>query len=135
MTVNRRLSPQIVTSLQSSVASGGGGTFLAADGQGYENQVHYMVTSLDTQFQRTSTGVFVALHHLSQQLAPMSPAAARTAPMELDRVQVMLTQDLNILFDLASQWAVQLNMEVSRGPMADDSALRHRILGGIAVKF
>jgi hypothetical protein len=135
MTVNRRLSPQIVTSLQSSVASGGGGTFLAADQKAYENQVHYMVTSLDTRFQRTSTGVFVALHHLSQQLAPLSPATHGSPQMETDRVQLMLTQDLNILFDLASQWAVQLNMEVSRGPLPDDSELRHRVLGGIAVKF
>jgi hypothetical protein len=54
--------------------------------------------------------------------------------MEFDRVRLMLTQDLNILFDLANTWAVQLNMEVSRGPVATDE-VRRRLMGGIAVKF
>ena len=35
--------------------------------------------------------------------------------MELERLQLMLNQNLNILLDLASDWAVQLNMELSRG--------------------
>jgi hypothetical protein len=131
--MNRRLSPRILTSLQSRVAMGGGGTFVAADGRPYENKVHYFVTSLDTQFQGTATGVFVALHHLSQELEPL--ASEHGSPqMEFDRVRLMLTQDLNILFDLANTWAVQLNMEVSRGPVATDE-VRRRLMGGIAVKF
>jgi hypothetical protein len=132
--VNRRLSPRILTSLQSSVAMGGGGTFVAMDGKPYENKVRYFVTSLDTQFQSTATGVFVALHHLSQGLEPLASGQQRSPDMELDRVRVMLTQDLNILFDLANTWAVQLNMEVSRGPAATDE-VRRRLMGGIAVKF
>jgi hypothetical protein len=131
--VNRRLSPHVLTSLQSSVAMGGGGTFVAADGRPYENKIRYFVTSLDTQFQSTATGVFVALHHLSQNLEPL--ASEHSSPeMEFDRVRLMLTQDLNILFDLANTWAVQLNMEVSRGPVASDE-VRRRLMGGIAVKF
>jgi hypothetical protein len=131
--VNRRLSPRVLTSLQSSVAMGGGGTFVAADGQPYENKVHYVMTSLDTQFQSTATGVFVALHHMAQELEPLE--SERGIPqMEFDRVRLMLTQDLNILFDLAATWAVQLNMEVSRGPVSTDE-LRRRFLGGFAVKF
>jgi hypothetical protein len=60
--------------------------------------------------------------------------------MELQRLQLMLTQDLNILLDLAADWAVKLNMEVSRGnPVSgsdiDDEELRRRILGGFAVRF
>lgn len=133
--VSRRLSPKILTSLQSSVAFGGGGTFVAADRRPYENQVHYLVTSLDTQFQGTATGVFVALHHLSQELEPLTGAGHSSPQMEFDRVRVMLTQDLNILFDLAKQWAVQLDMEVSRGPLSTDDELRRRLMGGIAVKF
>lgn len=131
--VNRRLSPQVITSLQSSVAMGGGGTFTGADRQTYENQVHYMVTSLDTQFQSTATGVFFAVHHLSQELQPLNSDKG-SPQMQTDRVRLMLTQDLNILFDLASQWAVQLNMELSRGPLTSDE-FRRRFLGGIAVKF
>jgi len=133
--VSRRLSPKVLTSLQSSVAFGGGGTFVAADRRPYENQIHYMVTSLDTQFQSTATGVFVALHHLSQELQPVSGPDRSSPQMEFDRVRVMLTQDLNILFDLANQWAVQLNMEVSRGPVSTDDEVRRRLMGGIAVKF
>ena len=132
--LSRRLSPQILTSLQSSVAFGGGGTFVAADRKPYENQVHYVVTSLDTQFQNTATGVFVALHHLSQELEPLNGPDRSSPQMEFDRLRLELTQDLNILFDLAAQWAVQLNMEVSRGPISTDE-LRRRLMGGIAVKF
>jgi hypothetical protein len=132
--MNRRLSPRVLTSLQSSVGMGGGGTFVAADGRPYENKVHYVVTSLDTQFQSTATGVFVALHHLSQELEPLAASQHGSSPMEFDRVRLMLTQDLNILFDLANTWAVQLNMEMSRGPVATDE-VRRRLMGGIAVKF
>lgn len=132
--LSRRLSPQVLTSLQSSVAFGGGGTFVAADRRPYENQVHYVVTSLDTQFQSTATGVFVALHHLSQELQPLAGPDRSSPQMEFDRLRLELTQDLNILFDLAAQWAVQLNMEVSRGPISSDE-LRRRLMGGIAVKF
>ncbi|HWM91691.1 MAG TPA: carboxypeptidase-like regulatory domain-containing protein [Thermoanaerobaculia bacterium] len=134
MVLNRRLSPQVLTSLQSSVSFGGGGTFVAADRKPYENQIHYVVTSLDTQFQSTATGVFVALHHLSQELEPLSGPDRSSPQMEFDRLRLELTQDLNILFDLAAQWAVQLNMEVSRGPVSSDE-LRRRLMGGIAVKF
>lgn len=132
--LSRRLSPRVLTNLQSSVAMGGGGTFVAADGRPYENKVHYMVTSLDTQFQSTATGVFVALHHLSQELQPLASPDQGSPQMEFDRVRLMLTQDLNILFDLANTWAVQLNMEMSRGPVATDE-VRRRLMGGIAVKF
>jgi hypothetical protein len=51
----------------------------------------------------------------------------------------MFNQNLNFLMNLASDWAVQLNMELSRGfdpstGLASDGT-RRRILGGIAVKF
>ncbi len=142
---SHRLSPRVVTKLDSSVASGGGGTFFAANGQPYENQVRYLVTSLDTQLLASSTGIFVAFHHLEQTLDPASQLLKRSAPpaaqMEYERLQLMVNQDLNFLLDLASDWAVQLNMELSRsggtspsGSLGDDR-VRRRILGGIAVKF
>jgi hypothetical protein len=136
-----KVSPQVVTTLDSSVASGGGGTFFAANGQPYENQVRYMVTSLDTQLLATSTGIFVSFHHLEQQLDSFNAPGRTDAQMEYERLQLMLNQNLNILLDLASDWTVQLNMELSRGgsvtsgnALADDR-VRRRILGGIAVKF
>ena len=145
--LTRHLSPNVLATFESHLASGGGGTFHAGDGRSYENRVEYMVTSLDTRFKRTSTGVFVALHRLDQQLQPLSlpgqpgqPAVAAAPDNEVERLQLMLTQDLNILLDLAADWAVQLNMELSRGgepttatSNADD--VRRRFLGGISVRF
>lgn len=137
-----KISPRIVTTLDSSMASGGGGTFFAANGQPYENQVRYLVTSLDTQLLASSTGIFVAFHHLEQQLDPAGEIAGRPAvQMEFERLQLMVNQNLNFLLDLASDWAVQLNMELSRGGSISspgtlgDDRVRRRILGGIAVKF
>jgi hypothetical protein len=134
---SRRILPQVVTTLDSSLASGGGGTFFAADGLPYENQVRYLVASLDTQFLGSSTGVFLAFHRLEQQLDPMGAGGGRTAAqMEYERLQLNLNQNLNFLLDLASDWAIQLNMELSRGgAAANREEVRHRILGGIAVKF
>jgi len=135
-----KISPKIVTKLDSSLASGGGGLFVASDGLPYQNRVRYLVTSLDTQFLGTSTGVFVAFHHLAQQLDPVGDAAGRpVAQMDFERLQLMVNQNLNFLLNLASDWAVQLNMELSRGldpttRVASDT-IRRRILGGIAVKF
>jgi hypothetical protein len=138
----QKLSPRVVTTLDSSVGSGGGGTFFAANGQPYENQVRYLVTSLDTQLLASSTGIFVAFHHLEQQLDPASKLKGRpAAQMELERLQLMVNQNLGFLIDLASDWAVQLNMELSRGGAVsaggtlEDDRVRRRILGGIAVKF
>lgn len=139
----RRLAPKILARLESNVASGGGGIFYATDREAYENEVRYLVTSLDTRFQSTSTGLFIAFHHLQQQLNPLLAASSGADPletMELDRLQLMLTQDLNTLLNLTRSWAIHLNMELSRGsdPFAgaqDDEELRKRILGGIAVKF
>jgi hypothetical protein len=135
-----KLSPNVTTKLDSSFAAGGGGTFTGSDGMAYENRVRYLVTSLDTQFLSSSTGVFLAFHHLEQQLDPAGGAAGRTSSqMDFERLQLMVNQNLNFLLDLASDWAVQLNMELSRGVdpttrVASDS-IRRRILGGIAVKF
>jgi hypothetical protein len=144
--VSRRISPQVRTSFESSLATGGGGTFIAADGRPYKNQVRYMVTSLDTRFLNTATGVFLAFHHLTQDLSPLgdpalkSPGASAAATgVEFDRLQLMLSQDLNFLWNLAAQWALQVNMELSRGTApylaSSDTQLHRRILGGIAVKF
>jgi Carboxypeptidase regulatory-like domain len=138
-----KISPRVVSTLDSSLAAGGGGEFFAANGQPYENQVRYLVTSLDTQLLASSTGIFVAFHHLEQQLEPASHLKRRApaAMMEFERLQLMVNQNLNFLLDLASDWAVQLNMELSRGGtvtsngVLGDDKVRRRILGGIAVKF
>lgn len=136
----RRLSPQVLARFESNLASGGGGIFYATDREAYENSVRYLVTSMDTRFQRTDTGLFVAFHHLQQELSPVVPSVANPMALELDRLQVMLTQDLNLLLNLTQDWAFKLNMELSRGgdpfrPDSDRDELRKRFLGGVAVKF
>jgi hypothetical protein len=133
-----KIAPKVTTKLDASMASGGGGLFLASDGLPYQNKARYLVTSLDTQFLGTSTGVFVAFHHLEQQLDPVGMGRP-ASQMDFERLQLMVNQNLNVLLNLASQWAVQLNMELSRGldpstNVASDT-IRRRILGGIAVKF
>jgi hypothetical protein len=141
LVVRHRLSKQVKTSFESSFATGGGGIFVGADGRPYRNQVRYMVTSLDTRFLGTATGVFLAFHHLIQGQLPLGLAASSTAaaPADFDRLQLMLSQDLSFLWNLAAQWALQVNMELSRGTApslaSTDTALHRRILGGIAVKF
>jgi hypothetical protein len=134
-----KISPNIVTKLDSSLASGGGGLYVGSDGLAYKNQVRYLVTSLDTKFLGSSTGIFVAFHHLQQQLDPSASLGGPTTQMDFERLQLMVNQNLSFLLNLASDWAVQLNMELSRGTdpttgLASD-AIRKRILGGIAVKF
>ncbi len=141
--VKRRLAPTILTRLQSSVAAGGGGVVLANNQRTYENEVRYLVTSLDTRFEDTSTGVFLAFHRLEQALSPLGrPGRGVFAHPEiaLERLQLMLTQNLGAIHKLASDWAVHLNMEVSRGATPetasfDDDELRKRLTGGLAVRF
>jgi hypothetical protein len=138
---SRRLSPTVVTRLESSLASGGGGIFRAGDMSPYENEVSYLVTSLDTRFQATSTGLYLAFHQLRQALDALDADAQPVADIEVERLQVRVTQDLGFLRELAADWALSLDMELSRGASPYDAAavpddeVRKRLLGGIAVSF
>lgn len=138
----RKISPRVLARLQSNIAAGGGGIFYATDDQPYENQVRYLVTSLDTRFQNTATGIFIAFHHLEQNLNPVDQVVdvnEAASEVEMQRLQLMLTQDLNILVDVASKWAVSFNVELSRGAtpytLTPDDELRKKLTGGISVSF
>jgi len=155
MVVERRVAPRVLARLESSYAEGGGGLIYAIDDKPYENRVSYLVTSLDTRFQRSSTGVFLAFHHLTQGVdaVALPPVAnnglsvqkrfdsAGLPTMQLERLQLMLSQDLNVLMRLAADWAVHLNFEVSRGSLpftvqnATGDDVRRRVTGGLSVKF
>ena len=82
--------------------------------------------------------VFLMFHQLQQELSPLAEGAER-AEVELEKLELMLTQDIGLLRNLASQLALQLNMEVSRSVGTVDlfagEELRKRITGGLAVKF
>jgi hypothetical protein len=136
--LSRHLAPKVLATLESNLGSGGGGVLLTADDAPYENQVRYAVTSLDTRFQQTSTGVFLAVHRVEQRLEPMSASGTGTQ-VDLEKLQLKLTQELDYFLDLGADLAVLLNVELSRGDLAYGRALaddlHRRIAGGIAVKF
>lgn len=140
--VTRRISPTILARLESNLAEGGGGLVPTTSDDVLENNVRYLVTSLDTQFQGTATGVYLAFHQLQQELTPLDGEGPSASQLDMERLQVKLTQDLNVLLDLTADWAVHLDMEVSRGSSwvgpahtGSGDALRKRILGGLAVRF
>lgn len=140
--LTRRISPELLARFSSNVGSGGGGTTSPLDQPRslYENEVSYVVTSVETRFEPTATGLALTFHQLRQQLDPLTPRKA-VQRGEVERLQLLLSQDLNALLQLAAHWAVQLNMELSRGDLVrrldrvDTSELRRRITGGIAVSF
>lgn len=138
--VSRRLSEHVVARLRSNVASGGGGVFYAVDESAYQNDVRYLSTSLDTQFQRTSTGVALAFVRLEQELLPLGEGAGNdpAAQVELDRFQILLTQSLDVLANMG-RWAVLVDMQLSRGSapfsLTPPDEVRKRVVGGLAVKF
>lgn len=137
----RHISPKVLAKLESNIAAGGGGIFYATDDVAYENQVRYLVTSLDTRFQNTATGVFVAFHHLEQAFNPVGgkEGGGNTAnELEIQRLQLMLTQDLSALADIFPSLAVRFNMELSRGATPytlTDDELHKKLMGGISVSF
>ncbi len=144
--VQRRIAQSVVSKLSSSVATGGGGIFYATDRKHYENHLSYSVTSLDTQFKATETGVFVAFHKLSQELDPVRRnAKSGGSEAELEKLRLVVSQNLNFLIDLGTDWIVRLDLEVSRGSEVarpaggqvarGEDELRRRFVGGFSVRF
>jgi len=138
--LTRRLSPDILTRIESNLASGGGGVLLA-NNRTYENQVQYLVTSMDTRFEQTATGLYVAFHHLQQAFENVNRRGIRSlSETELERLQFRVTQNLSFLRNLAADWAVHVNLELSRGSTPDlepedVDELRKRLTGGFVVSF
>jgi hypothetical protein len=143
--LQQRLGEKILTRVSSAAAVGGGGLLRAKDGSGLRNDVRYLVASADTRFERSSTGVLVAYRWVEQELSPVThdvadfrPARADTV-LAVERIQLVLTQDLPWVTGLQN-WALQLEMQLSRGHVPIDSShdpdqLRRRVVAGIAVRF
>lgn len=144
--LQQRLGEKILTRVSTSAAVGGGGLVRAKDGGSLRNDVRYLVASADTRFERSSTGVLVAYRWVEQQLSPVThdvadfrPARADTVVLAVERIQVVLTQDLPWVTGLQN-WALQLEMQISRGHVPIESSndpdqLRRRVVAGIAVRF
>jgi hypothetical protein len=140
LSISEHLTTKIVTTAETTVASGGGGAFFSTEGDAYHDRVQYVVSSLDTRFLKTGTGVFLAFHHVRQGLAPFGeeqPLALTSS--QFDRLQLMLSQNLNMLYNLGAEWAVQLDMELSHDQApyltATDRELHRSLMGGLSVKF
>lgn len=144
--LQHHLAPQIVAKLEGNVGSGGGGILHGDHNLPFENSVRYLVTSLDTRFEGSQTGVFLSFYRLEQELTPIGSVVlarpdATALRGDLERLQMMLTQDLDSILNLASNWAIKLDMEVSRGSALSSSSslatdeLRKKILGGLAIRF
>jgi hypothetical protein len=141
VTLSRQFGGFLVARWESIAALGGGGTFLAADQNAYRNGVSYLVTSLDTRFVGAGTGLVLAFHRLSQDLEPMGAGSqAGISSLDVERVQLTLVQDLNVFFDLATEWVMRVNMEVARGSTAysdlhPSEGIRRRLTTGLSVRF
>lgn len=146
--LQQRLGEKILTRISSSAASGGGGLLRAVDGSGnnLENQVRYVIASVDTQFERSATGVLLAFRRVDQELSPFArdarfPPAGPNSVLSVERLQLLLTQGLPWVTGTGIQnWALQLEMQLSRGHLPVDSShdpdqLRRRVVAGIAVRF
>lgn len=139
LAIGQRLSSRVFAELESYYGTGGGGTYQAADTATYRNAVRYLGTSLNTQFEQTSTALFLGFHRIEQELTPLDLQAPSAAPLAMDRLQILLTQDLASLLDMATDLAILLDMQLSRGTTPYDQLssheLRHQVVGGIAVRF
>ena len=143
LVVEHRLSPNVMARFQSNVARGGGGLFESGS-QRYSNRLGYVVTSVETRFENTETDVELAYRAVDQRMSPVgdaSPAADRDLmTVEMDRLRLLLTQNLRTLLGLSTDWAVLLDLQLSRGgeslaSLPEDDEIRRRVVGGIAVRF
>jgi len=138
----KRLSRSVVTRISASVSEGGGGVYRAVNNRFFENHVSLVSTQIDTQFEATATGVFVAFHDLEQELLPYRPVRRKAAPTTagIERLEVVVNQNLSTLLDLSTDWAIRLGMELARGASffhsdVDPEELRRQIMTGVAVRF
>ena len=123
-------------------AEGGGGVYRAVNNRVFENSVELLSTSVDTSFAATSTGVFVAFHRLEQSLQPYNQVRRRMTPTVagLERLEVVLHQNLSAILNLPADWAVRLGLELARGASffhsdVDPDELRRQVMTGVAVRF
>jgi hypothetical protein len=136
--LQHRLGPSVLARFTANVARGGGGALAFSDGV-YINEIAYLVTTVETHFEHTRTGLELSFHSLGQKLEAVGPQDVLLAPaVDLDRLQLQVTQDLRALMGFSTDWAVLLDMQLSRGTDAYHTAsneLRHRVVGGLSVRF
>ena len=141
--MSKRLSQGFVAKVSARVASGGGGVFQSVNRRYYENEVSMLTSGIDATFERTSTGVYLSFQRLDQQLTPYSSGAKSTAleqATDMQRLELVVSQNLSAIWDLSQDWAVHLGMGLARGASffhtdVDSEAIQRRIVTGVAVRF
>ncbi len=145
--LQQRLGERVFTRVRTAAATGGGGLLRAIDSRGnLQNQVRYLVASIDTQFERSATGVLLAFRSVEQEFMPHDqdarfPAGLPDSVLSVERLQILLTQGLPRVSATGIQdWSLQLEMQLSRGhhPVEsnhDPDQLRRRVVAGLAVRF
>ena len=132
----RRLGPGVMARFATQVARGGGGT-IASVNRPLSNDVRYLVTSLDTDFESSQTGLLVSFHSLEQRLID-GRAGATLDTLATDRLQLLVTQGLGHWVGLTQDLQLVLDMQFSRAEgstLSPTSELERRVLGGIALRF
>ena len=130
----RRLGSSVMTRIATQIARGGGGTVLGID-RPLRNDVRYLVTSVDTDFEGSHTGLLVSFHTLEQRLVD---GGATLDALATDRLQLLVTQGLGQWVGLAQDLQLVLDMQFSRAEgsaLSPESELERRVLGGIALRF
>jgi hypothetical protein len=140
--LRQRLSPGIVTKVSATVAEGGGGVFQSVNRRHYENRVSMISSGIDTTFERTSTGVYLSFQLLDQQLTPAGQSSSSLAnpATDMQRLDLVVSQNLSAVWDLAQDWAVHVGMGLARGASffhsdVDSEAIQRRVVTGVAVRF
>ena len=141
--IRQRLSPGVVAKISASVSSGGGGVFQSVNRRYYENDVSMLSSGIDATFEKTSTGVFLSFHRLDQQLAPVTQSASNPVfepATDLERLELVVSQNLSSIWDLSQDWAVNLGLGLARGASffhsdIDAEAIQRRVVTSVAVRF
>lgn len=132
----RRLGPSVMARFATHIARGGGGTVVGPD-QPMHNDVRYLVTSVDTDFEGSHTGVLLSFHSLEQRLVD-TRAGITLDGLATDRLQLLVTQGLGQWVGLTQDLQLVLDMQFSRAEgsaLSPESELERRVLGGIALRF
>ena len=101
--LTRRLSPEIVATLSSNVGSGGGGLMQTGGRKTYENEVRYLVTSVDTPLDRPqqqghqlrNIAANLALH-LNMEIS--RGGSSSTSILELEELRKRVTGGVAVRF-------------------------------------
>ncbi|MEO8274891.1 MAG: carboxypeptidase-like regulatory domain-containing protein [Thermoanaerobaculia bacterium] len=140
--LRQRLTPGIVVKVSASVADGGGGIFRSVNRRFYENQVSMASSAIDATFEKTSTGVYLSFHRLDQELQPLrgTQGAGDEPGTDLERLDLVVSQNLSAIWDLSLDWAVNVGMGLARGASfvhsdVDSDAIQRRVMTGVAVRF